>query len=116
MRFTKTIAAVSLTSVIALGGVGVASAQAPSADPSFTIEVSCADAQARVDRVETRLVTIEERLAAATSKRDELAAAGRTGLADRLTARIDAVTERLPAAQARIERISRLLAEKCPEV
>ena len=61
-----------------------------------------------------RLATVEERLASATSKRDELAAAGRTRLADRLTTRIDSVNERLPRAQARIERISGLLAEKCP--
>ena len=114
MRFIKTIAAVTLTSAVALGGVGVASAQGPSADPTFTVEVTCADAQARLDRMETRLATVEERLASATAKRDELAAAGRTRLADRLTTRIDAVNERLPQAQARIERISGLLAEKCP--
>ena len=114
MRIPKTIAAVTLVSAVALGGVGVASAQSPSADPSFTVEVSCADARARVDRMETRLATVEERLVTATAKRDELASAGRTRLADRLTSRIDAANDRLPAAQARVERLAALIAEKCP--
>ena len=114
MRIPKTIAAVTLVSAVALGGVGVASAQTPSADPSFTVEVSCADARARVDRMETRLATVEERLVTATAKRDELASAGRSRLADRLTSRIDAANDRLPVAQARVERLAALIAEKCP--
>ncbi len=117
MKFTKTIAAVSLAGIIALGGASMASAQsAPPADsgPSFTVTVSCAKAEARLDEMETKVANAEGRVAQATTKRDELAAAGRTKAADFLTTRIDRANERLPQVEARIEKLGSLLAEKCP--
>ncbi|MCU0311810.1 MAG: hypothetical protein MUE36_12815 [Acidimicrobiales bacterium] len=116
MSLSKPLVALGLAGAVVLGSAGLAVAQEPSGDggATFTVEVRCADAQVRLDQMEARLVTVDERLAAATVRRDELAADGRERIADALTVRIDAVNERLPEARARVERLSGLLAEKCP--
>lgn len=116
MTFTKTIAALTLAGAIAVGGASIAGAQttpAPSSG-SFTIEIQCSDVQARLAKMETRIQTAKDRVATATTKRDELAANGRERIAERLTTFIDKANERIPTAEARVADLGAKLAEKCP--